>query len=827
MAGGRQPGAPFSFWSVRAHGDGHEFLPISLSGPGAAQARSNSILDTIDAVIGEALSLGDLRITRMQEHNIGLRVVLLAAAAEMQAAVLTSLTTAFHSVAQQYLGGRYLIEACFLLPDLAPLEPGDGEAQPGGATLEGILKAIETPPCVVFPGCIPASYSYCWWLGRINASGMTLPPFPQSMGEIAAIIYGLLTTPVDRLPRSPALRDGRLLHMSLGCGELFLLREKLLEYLTAQHVCRLIQESFLDHFHHVEHKSIRRRAWEFAKSPECRQILDEVDLTLGRQRIWTSFDPETTGLMDENDVESCICSVTVDRYRFFDTDLPNLLSALERSLNSRSDLLRAEIDKQVRDIAEHSKGGLFEALEFLEEMTSFLPETSDLGEGETIMNLQQIRRRYDCAAAEMMHVEYPAFPPDSRKPGKGDLRRQIRHLERLRNISSPPALQPEIWDALRWSEGRLTGEALSARIVELNAQLRNQEKSTAQEYARTEHVLQDAHYEFLTECERREAEIGKSENELRQTAMECRRLVSVLKGLPRIKLGPWTFQLHRRSAKQTNEQLSYLRRVRLAGAYRQFSAAVKSRILLSVNRVIYEVRDRLIQDTIRYVRDLHQRISQTIQSLRQIKDDFSSMQLSSSDHLLERSLLTESEVRSLFEILLKSYLEPLSLPSAWDICFQSSPEITKQLCGPAGRPFEPVRQLRFEELVQQLKPTRAHLEFLAGWLAHVSQPLFRPLHDNRTSLTLVHGAERSELGRMLRNVLPYADWIEDSAVSGIVVQQFQEISDISSIHQRAKLFVGREPAGNAQSRTEPKQTEMPPEILDETMIIQQSESATE
>jgi hypothetical protein len=615
--------------------------------------------------------------------------------------------------------------------------------------------------------------------------------------------------------------------MSLGCGELFVSQEKLLEYLTAQHVCRLIQESFLDHFHHVEHKRIRRRAWQFAKSPECRQILDEVDLTLGRERIWTGFNPEATGLVDEDDVESCIRSVTVDRHGFFDTELPNLLSALERSLYSRSNLLRAGIDKQARDIAEHSKGGLFEALDFLEEMAAFLPETSDLAEGESIMNLQQIRRGYDCAAAEMMHMEYPAFPPDSQKLGKGDLRRQIRHLERLRNISSPPALQPETWDTLRWSESRLTREALSARIVELKAQLRNQEKSAAQEYASTEHVLQDAHYEFLAECERREAEIGKAENELRQTAMECRRLVSVLKGLRRIKLGPWTFQLHRRFAKQTNEQLSYLRRVRLAGEYRQFIAAVKSRILLSVNRIIYEVRDRLIQDAIGHVRDLHQRISQTIQSLRQMKDDFSSMQLSASDHLLERSLLTESEVQRLFEILLKSYLEPLSLPSAWDICFQSSHETTKQLWEPAGRSFEPIRELRFEDLVQHLRPTRIRLEFLAGWLAQVSQPLFRPLHDNRTSLTLVHGAERSELGRMLRNLLPYADWIEDSAVSGIVVQQFHEIYDISSIHQHAQFFVGKEPAGNTQSKTEPKQTEVPPEILDETMIIQQSESAAE
>jgi hypothetical protein len=554
----------------------------------------------------------------MQEHGIGLRVVLLAAAAEMQASVLTSLTTAFHSVAQQHLGGRYLIEACFLLPDLAPFEPGDVEAQPGGATLEGLLKAIEAQPCVTFPGCIPASYSYCWWLGRINASGLTLPPFPKSMGEIAAILYGLLTTPVDRLPRSAA-HDGGLLHMSLGCGELFVSREKLLEYLTAQHVCRLIQEFFLDSFRHVEHKRIRRRAWEFAKSPACRQILDEVDLTLGREHIWTGFNPEATVLRDEDDVESCIRSVTVHRHRFFDTDLPNLLSALERSLYNRSDLLRAGIDEQVRDIAEHSKGGLFEALEFLEEMAAFLPETSDMAEGETILNLQQIRRGYDCAAAEMMHMEYPAFPPDSQKRGKGDLRRQIRHLERWRNISSPPALQPATWDALRWSRKRLTGEALSARIVELKAELRNQEKSTAQEYATTEHVLQDAHYEFLTECERREAEIGKAEGELRQTAMDCRRLVSVLKGLRQIKLGPWTFQRHRRFAKQTNEQLSYLRRVRLPGEYRRFIAAVKSRVLLSVNRVIYEVRDRLIQDAIGHVRDLHQRISQAIQSLREIK----------------------------------------------------------------------------------------------------------------------------------------------------------------------------------------------------------------
>jgi hypothetical protein len=184
-------------------------------------------------------------------------------------------------------------------------------------------------------------------------------------------------------------------------------------------------------------------------------------------------------------------------------------------------------------------------------------------------------------------------------------------------------------------------------------------------------------------------------------------------------------------------------------------------------------------------------------------------------------------VQSLFEILLKSYLEPLSLPSAWDICFQSSHETTKQLWEPAGRPFELVRELRFDELMQQLKPTRTHLEFLAGWLAQVSQPLFRPLHENRTSLTLVHGAELSELGRILRNLLPYADWIEDPEVSGIVVRQFHEIFDISSIQQRSQFFMGRVPAGDGSLRTEQEQTEMPPEILDETMIVQRSEPTNE
>jgi hypothetical protein len=96
------------------------------------------------------------------------------------------------------------------------------------------------------------------------------------------------------------------------------------------------------------------------------------------------------------------------------------------------------------------------------------------------MNIQEIRREFDRAFAEALHVKLSRSTNEHGARVR-DSQRRLRQLMGLRNMSAPPALEAAVFDALRWSEDLGEHISLDQRIEELSQQLRDEVTLWAQE----------------------------------------------------------------------------------------------------------------------------------------------------------------------------------------------------------------------------------------------------------------------------------------------------------------------------------------------------------
>jgi hypothetical protein len=231
--------SPLTVWAVNQHED--EYTLTTVLAPDNQAKPTAQFLGPMDQIVADviatSLSLGDGRITMSIETAVYLRLSLLATPGEIESSLLSDLANNLHISAQRHCGSGYLVEAFFILPDLATLSAGNSD------TLPELFSRIEAP---AWDGnSTNALFSYCWWLGRINTRGLALPPFPSSAGEITSVVLGVLTTPLQQLPASITLLSGRSQHMSVGHAELFVSREKLFHYVRSCYTCQIIRSGFL------------------------------------------------------------------------------------------------------------------------------------------------------------------------------------------------------------------------------------------------------------------------------------------------------------------------------------------------------------------------------------------------------------------------------------------------------------------------------------------------------------------------------------------------------------------------------------------------------
>ena len=760
--------SPVAVWAMNQHESGYALTPITPAESPRAQpgVQLPGPMDQIVAdAIAASLSLGDCRITTAGEAELNLRLSVIGAPTEMQASLLCDLITSLHNSAQRHFGSRYLVEAFFLMPDLTNPAAGNGQQ------FQELLNSIDAPASD--QDFTNSSVSYCWWLGRINARGLALPLFPDAIEEVASVVLGVLTTPLEQLPFSITHSSGQPQHMSVGYGELFISREKLFDYLRSRYTCHLIRTAYLDRRDWVDHKSVQKLVWEFTQSPECAGLLADVELTPGGDRIWKGFHAEIPAEFLDGDIEQFLAG-TRDSSRKFFSELKDLRKEFELSGRVRCETFLTELENRVQEMVERSRGGLFETRAFLEEMESLLLENADVAEGEKAMNLQGIRRQFDRAFADTIQLKTLASIQEHESRVK-ELRRQLDRLMRLHNIFTPPALDAAILDVLRWRGNEEADATLNDSIAVTVSQLQAEVIGWAQATAGTEQVFQQAPYEVEPERARRDSAIRKAEESLCEAAAECRSLRLELE-LAHNDFRRRFFRTWReRSSQQKNERLAHLQGVVLRQRARELVCTHASRMQLSVDCIVYDVRSKFVHSALKQVRILHQKISNAIGTLSGIYDSCASVKPPITGHLLRRSFLSELDLEILLDHLTKTSPAVLltECPSAWEICSQSAEKTAAQLKQLAGKPLVVILDWMIDDFLRIRKTRNPCPETLIAWLQNASQPLFPQRGEGNFEHSLIRASENSEIARIVRHIFPQAVWLEPSTKPNLSVLQLR------------------------------------------------------
>ena len=321
------------------------------------------------------------------------------------------------------------------------------------------------------------------------------------------------------------------------------------------------------------------------------------------------------------------------------------------------------------------------------------------------------------------------------------------------------------------------------RNIEVSQKLQEEIKSWAQELAAAEQWFQRARYETKPEQSRRDQEISKREETLRQTASECRKLLFELANPPRRSWWNWFFNSRlKRMLKEKNERLGYLRGVLLRQQAREVVSAYASRMQFSIDRGVYEIRDSVIQDALSKVNALYQRVCQTITGLIEMKANFANVSPPNTAGVLRRALLTGEDLEKMFSRLTDGPLadDVLKSLSAWNVCSQSSTETDRQLRDLAVGPFAALRGWGIEEFLRLLKPTDAKLEAQIGWLKQASRPLSPPLIE-AIDYSVICAAENSQFGGMLRHNFPEAAWGDQPRTATAAILQIRQLSGVNQL----------------------------------------------
>ena len=763
--------SPLTVWAVDQHEDEYTLTPVSNH-----EKLTPQFLGPMDQIVADviatSLSLGDGRITMSIETAVYLRLSLLATPGDIESSLLSDFANNLHISAQRHCGTGYLVEAFFILP-------GNTE------TLPELFSRIEAP--ALDGNSTNPLFSYCWWLGRINTRGLALPPFPSSAGEITSVVLGVLTTPLQQLPASITLLSGRSQHMSVGHAELFVSREKLFHYLRSCYTCQIIRSGFLDRRSCVDEEAVQKLVWEFTQSAECAGLLSEVDLTPGGERIWKGFHVEIPAEVCDGDLDNFMADIHGASRKFF-SELKEQRKKFELSGRVREATFLTQLETKVQEMVEHSRGGPFEARAFLDEMQSLLLETVAVAEGEKPSNLQAIRREFDHGFAETIQSE---ASPSAREHEANirELRRQLDRLTRLRNIFTPPALDAAVVEVLRWPGIDWKGATLDDGIAAILSELQKEVIAWAQATAASENGWQHARYEVAPEVTRREDAIKKAEESLCAGAAECRNLLLELELARKILRWKWFLSAwHERSLRKRNERLDYLQNVLLQQA-REVVSTHASRMQLSIDWIIYDVRSKLIHSALNQVRSLHRKISHAIETLNGITDSCASMNLTLDENLLRKSFLSESDAEMLLENLTKT-LPAVSLdgcPSAWEICCQSAEKTAAQFEAVAGRPIMAILDWTIDDFLRALKTPNHRLETLSTWLQNAGRPLI-PHQDDRTlEYAFIRASENSEVARIVRHTLPEAIRLEPGTTTSISLLQLRYLP--MSKHLPAEIHV--------------------------------------
>jgi len=611
------------------------------------------------------------------------------------------------------------------------------------------------------------------------------------------VLSGLLSTPSAQLPPWEPTLVQRPHHMSAGYAELYVPQQELCAFLAARHGVRLVRGLYLEKRQRVNRVQARRRVWQFTSSAECTGAFEGIALSGGGERIWKGFTPTIPPEVREGDLTRFLSTLHNALHQFKQEDVRRLSAAFSQSGLIHEARVRAAINAEVQTVAAHTKGTLFEALAFLEELAAFLVETADVREGERAVNLQALRRGYDQAFTRILQAESPPLSSPHAEEVQ-ELLPQLLDLRRLVAISTPPALEPERFGSIRWDTTAAERTSLEAQIAALMQRLQDAKTAWAQDIAQGEWAAQQARHRAQPEEEaRRDQQIVQAEAQLHDSAAQRSQVLLHMRQLQSRVDRDW---LGRRKRALT---VLHARLIRLDGQLAQQAraliAAYAARMQLSIDRVVYEVRDRVIQEVLSHIRTLYEQLSTAIALLEEIEEQFTRTTPPTTDGTLRRSLIADGDAECLlagFAPRLTSEEFPDGL-SPWEICQQPAAETIERFRVATGKPFTAVLTWGVEELLRTLRPLHTRVADDVKWLQHTSQSLLpstvRPIVDQ----TVVRVPEASDLGRLLRHVFPDAALIDDPDTPTVSVLRMRYIPTLDPT-----VLGMQAPQGAVEARTD-------------------------
>lgn len=745
-------------WCFDNDPDAHELDDVTVRRIAPARDGGETVRGNLQNAVGDILRqiliVGQPRIAAGMERPIALRMMLVAAAWELDLTLVNHIGTAFRAAAAPYVGTSFLAELCLLLPSF-----GSTEHQDVPESIRGLLPVQESAFCASPPRSSALPFHICWWLDCVNAAGQALPTLPKVIQEVATVLAGLCDATPERLWLRNESIEPRLLNLGVGYAELTFDREGTLEGLAARQGRELVQRLFLETQQRVKPERVRKQVWEFTASADFAGVLGSIEFTPGGERIWKSVSGALPPEVREGQIDGFIGLLRDDLRRFFASELDQICGKFDQSSRASVERARAALEARIKAQADSLDGGLHAASIFLEEMLALLGPTTGL-EGEQTENLQTLRRGYELIHAGILHID-----PEVQKPYIEQLRvlfQQLGDIERMVDLTMPPAVDDEGFEALRWNvpdpDRSSWEEQLSVVKDRIEGVVREWKDAS---FNNEWEAQQKRHDAGRDEAKRRDEAIQIAEVALRETAVERQRALMRVEQLQRRGRVSW-FGRHARRVRAANDRLARLD-AQLSRSALLLVDAYRARKQLSVDEIIFHRRDWGIREIIGHARRIFNTIRATLDTLEEARNTFALWSPVGSQSLLSRPLMADGGL----EILLSKFREnlhagdfPLGLaPSeVWQL---DATELYKRLRSEAERPFSAILTWSLGDLCRALCPARALVSEDAHWLRLASQPLVGPSHRTGTEEIHVCAAKGTGLHAALLDLLPGALFPED------------------------------------------------------------------
>ncbi|HEX3681762.1 MAG TPA: hypothetical protein VHU83_04405 [Bryobacteraceae bacterium] len=745
---------------------------------------------SLEKAVGSFLSIANPTLMASVDSVLVLRMVVLGEYGEISIAALRDLIDELKLIARRRVGGRHTIECMFYLA--TPAEP------PPEPLTEGVVEGVSILPTGFETEYVEASRSalgasdYCWWFTTMNSLGLSLSD--DSCTAVATLVYAVVSTTPESYAAHFDCTAARPLHLCAGYAEITVSRADIERCLIARHMARVVRRRYL----RACEPDVERITEVVRRLTEAfENLLEEVALTPGKERIWKGWDKsipdfssgEISGFLGLQKDALTGCFESLPRVR------NQGRSSAALGIRGFLEYFRTELSR----IDNQHRGAACACTELISRVSAFLIDISEPDEEDpSPANIQTVRRRFDEEFAETVHFPNRVDIHEARQR-LVNARSHLSRMLRLKIISAPPAVSGERWNGIHW---KTEGSAGLAQSIS-NAEKRVLEawKECLQSLAEKEEKMQGAIDEVTSERKRRDEAIKAAEHDLQRSAEECRRLARKLRQIPAwsrfLASAEWTPCGAR--LRGLHERLGELRRHILPTNALRAADAYSDRAELEVERIFYRVRDDSVQLVLNRVRSSHDDLSATVKALQEISTINSRAGLRIDPCPFSRALISDDNLDAILDDFERNCESEANqqYPSFLELVSRSREELEGALLERSRALFQAFEPRPISDYI---RAAQCDLKAALIWMKHVSRPWFPYEAPHPDESVLVLADENTWRDGALRGAFAGARWIGNRTSDWAAVLRVQPIGTFDQVrlhlNQRGFLPVAKAAAAH-------------------------------